>query len=191
MRSYTISAPFDGVVLARNTGIGDAADGNTLIDLADLSTVWVELHAIGNAAERLKPGQKVQVKSATGDTTSGTTIDTLLPLATQGQSVVVRASLPNSGGRWRPGMTISGEVTVAEHQVALGVKESGLQRFRDFIVVFAQVNDTYEVRMLELGARDGEYAEVLEGLKPGTRYVTEQSFLIKADIEKSGASHDH
>jgi cobalt-zinc-cadmium efflux system membrane fusion protein len=45
--------------------------------------------------------------------------------------------------------------------------------------------------MLELGARDGEYVEVLGGLKPDTRYVTEQSFLIKADIEKSGASHDH
>jgi cobalt-zinc-cadmium efflux system membrane fusion protein len=57
--------------------------------------------------------------------------------------------------------------------------------------VFAQVGDAYEVRMLTLGARDGEFAEVLSGLKPGTRYVTAQSFLIKADIEKSGASHDH
>ncbi len=71
------------------------------------------------------------------------------------------------------------------------MKESGLQRFRDFTVVFAQVGDSYEVRMLELGARDGENVEVLGGLKPGTRYVAEQSYLIKADIEKSGASHDH
>ena len=45
--------------------------------------------------------------------------------------------------------------------------------------------------MLELGDRDGEYAEVLGGLKTGSRYVTEQSFLIRQDIEKSGASHDH
>jgi cobalt-zinc-cadmium efflux system membrane fusion protein len=45
--------------------------------------------------------------------------------------------------------------------------------------------------MLELGKRDGEWAEVLGGLKPGTRYVAEQSYLIRADIEKSGASHDH
>jgi cobalt-zinc-cadmium efflux system membrane fusion protein len=58
-------------------------------------------------------------------------------------------------------------------------------------VVFAKVGDTYEVRMLELGQRDGEWAEVLGGLKPGTTYVTEQSHLIRADIEKSGASHDH
>ena len=36
-----------------------------------------------------------------------------------------------------------------------------------------------------------EFVEVLEGLKPNTPYVSEQSFLIKADVDKSGASHDH
>jgi cobalt-zinc-cadmium efflux system membrane fusion protein len=53
------------------------------------------------------------------------------------------------------------------------------------------VGDTYEVRMLELGVNDGEMVEVLNGLKPDTPYVSGNSFLIKADIEKSGASHDH
>jgi cobalt-zinc-cadmium efflux system membrane fusion protein len=88
-------------------------------------------------------------------------------------------------------MTVSAEVTVDAREVPLAVRESSLQRFRDFTVVFAKVGDTYEVRMLELGQRDGEWAEVLGGLKPGTPYVTEQSYLIRADIEKSGASHDH
>ena len=115
----------------------------------------------------------------------------MLPVATSGQSVVARVSVPNLEGKWRPGMTVSADVTLAQREVPLAVKESGLQRFRDFTVVFAQVGETYEVRMLELGQRDGEYAEVLEGIKPGTRYVAEQSYLIRADIEKSGASHDH
>ena len=88
-------------------------------------------------------------------------------------------------------MAVSAEVTLAERQVPLTVKTAGLQRFRDFTVVFAQVGDTYEVRMLELGERDGEWVEVLGGIDPGTPYVVGQSFLIKADIEKSGASHDH
>ncbi len=45
--------------------------------------------------------------------------------------------------------------------------------------------------MLDLGINNSEWVEVLGGLKPNTEYVTENSFLIKADIEKSGASHDH
>lgn len=191
MRSYPVTAPFDGVVLARNTNIGDVAGDNILIEMADLAEVWVELHAIGKDAARLAAGQRVHVESATGDAQAETVIQTLLPLATRGQSIVARASLPNPEGHWRPGMTVSAHVIVAEKEVPLAVKESGLQRFRDFTVVFAQVGDSYEVRMLELGARDGESVEVLDGLKPGTRYVTEQSYLIKADIEKSAASHDH
>ncbi len=92
---------------------------------------------------------------------------------------------------WRAGQFVEGVVTVGDVEVPLVVRESGLQSFRDFTVVYARVDDTYEVRMLDLGRRDGEYVEVLGGLELGTSYVTENSYLIKADIEKSGASHDH
>jgi cobalt-zinc-cadmium efflux system membrane fusion protein len=191
MREYAVTAPFDGVVLARRTNVGDIAGGDTLIEIADLSEVWVELHAIGAAAARIGVGQRVHIRSATSDMKADTTISALLPLATRGQTVIARARLPNKDGRWLPGMTVEADVAVAMREVPLAVRESALQRFRDFTVVFAQSGDTYEVRMLTLGARDGEFAEVLAGLDPGTPYVTAQSFLIKADIEKSGAAHDH
>jgi cobalt-zinc-cadmium efflux system membrane fusion protein len=190
MRTYPVTAPLDGVVLQRQTNVGDVADANVLIELADLSDVWVELRAIGPDAEKIAVGQTVNIASATGGPQAEGVIRTLLPLAS-GQSIVARTHLPNPEGRWRPGMAVTADVTVASREVPLAVKESGLQRFRDFTVVFAQVGETYEVRMLELGARDGEFAEVLGGLKPGTPYVSEQSFLIKADVEKSGASHYH
>lgn len=190
MRVYPVLAPFDGVVLARSTNVGAVAGSDPLMEMADLSNVWVDLRALGADAEKLKAGQEAEIVSATGGNKVAGRIQTLLPLAA-GQSVVARAVIPNAEGRWRPGMMVSADVTVSTRQVPLAVREEGLQRFRDFTVVFAQVGDTYEVRMLELGERDGRYAEVLGGLKPGTLYVTEQSFLIKADVEKSGASHDH
>ena len=73
----------------------------------------------------------------------------------------------------------------------LAVKRTALQTFRDFTVVYAQIGNEYEVRMLELGRQDDEWVEVLGGIEPGTRYVSANSYLIKADIEKSGALHDH
>ena len=191
MRRYAVTAPIDGILLARHTNVGDVAGDNTLFELADLSQVWVEVRAIGTDAERLAAGQSVRIRSATGDAEAGGRIGALLPVAGSGQSVMARVALPNPDGGWRPGMTVAATVTVAAREVPLAVEESALQRFRDFTVVFAQVGDTYEVRMLETGAHDGEHVEELQGLKPGTRYVTEQSYLIKADIEKSGASHDH
>jgi cobalt-zinc-cadmium efflux system membrane fusion protein len=51
--------------------------------------------------------------------------------------------------------------------------------------------DTYEVRPVELGKRDATQVQVLSGLNPGDQVVVAQSYLVKADIGKSGASHDH
>jgi cobalt-zinc-cadmium efflux system membrane fusion protein len=75
--------------------------------------------------------------------------------------------------------------------VPLAVRTEAIQPFRDFKVVFASFGQDYEVRMLELGRSSPEWTEVLSGIKPGTSYVAKGSFLIRADIEKSGASHDH
>ena len=192
LRSYTVTAPINGVVLARHTNVGDVAGDEPLFEIADLSELWLELHAFGEDAARLRNGQAVRLEAAVGGKVVETTLQRVLPLASAtSQTVVARALLPNTQGEWRPGMAVNAEVTLAERQVPLAVKVAGLQRFRDFTVVFAQVGDTYEVRMLELGERDGEWVEVLGGIDPGTPYVVGQSFLIKADIEKSGASHDH
>jgi cobalt-zinc-cadmium efflux system membrane fusion protein len=88
-------------------------------------------------------------------------------------------------------MFVSAQIEVDTFEVPLAVKRIGLQSFRDFTVVYAKVGEEYEVRMLELGREAGEWIEVLGGIDLGTVYVTDNSYIIKADIEKSGASHDH
>lgn len=191
MRRYAVTSPLDGVVLARNTNVGDVAGEAPLFEIGDLSSVWIELHAVGRDIDRVRPGQVVTVRPSSGGKALTTRIDTLVPVTNAGISVIARAQMPNRDSAWRPGMAVVGDVTVAEREVPLAVKISGLQRFRDFTVVFAQVGETYEVRMLELGERDDTTVEVLGGIMPGTTYVSEQGFLIRADIEKSGASHDH
>ena len=99
--------------------------------------------------------------------------------------------LDNSDGRWATGTYVTGTISVSEFAVSLAVRRTGLQSFRDFTVVYAQFGDQYEVRMLDLGREDDDWAEVLGGLEPGTRYVTTNSYVLKADVEKSGATHDH
>jgi cobalt-zinc-cadmium efflux system membrane fusion protein len=118
-------------------------------------------------------------------------IELLNTTAEANRSVLARVVLDNADGALIPGTNLTGKIQVAEHQVPLAVKRTGLQSFRDFTVVYALINEEYEVRMLDLGRQDGEWIEVLDGIEIGTRYVTLNSYLVKADIEKSGASHDH
>lgn len=192
LQLYSVKAPLAGVILARNTNIGDVAGDVPLFTISNLSDVWAEFHVFPRDVDRVKAGQKVHVSSVQGKQQQEGTIAFLLPVAEAGsQTVVARVTLDNTEGKWRAGMSVRGDVVISEREVPLSVKASGLQRFRDFTVVFAQVGDTYEVRMLELGLNDGENVEVLSGIKPGTAYVSANSYLIKADIEKSGASHDH
>lgn len=193
LQDYTVVSPIDGVVVTRSATIGSATTTEAvLFEIADLSTVWAELHAFGIDRERMKVGQKVIVESADKNARAEGVVSYVTPVAeTASQAVVIRAVLDNKESKWFPGSFVRGFVTVGETEVPLAVKNSGLQRFRDFTVVFAKIDDTYEVRMLELGKSDGEWTEVLGGIERDQDYVADNSFLVKADIEKSGASHDH
>ncbi len=192
LQVYTVTAPISGVITARTTNPGQQAGDTPLFTVSDLSQVWAELSVFPRDLSRVRVGQEVRLKAVDGERTARGAIARIAPAGgNANQALTVWASFDASDGGWTPGLYVNAEVMVGGAQVPLAVKASGLQAFRDFTVVFASVGETYEVRMLELGRSDGEYVEVLGGLKPGTEYVSEGSYLIKADIEKSGASHDH
>ena len=193
LTTYTVSAPISGVVLARNASVGSvASEGSPLFEIADLSSLWVDLHIFGSDAQHIRPGVPVEVTRMSDGATIETVLERVLPgTATASQSTVARATIANTDGLWRPGSAVKARITVEQQPAALVVPLAALQSFRDWDVVFIRVGDTYEIRPVELGKRDGTQVEVLSGLKPGDAVVVEQSYLVKADIEKSGASHDH
>ncbi|HEY0505974.1 MAG TPA: efflux RND transporter periplasmic adaptor subunit [Lysobacter sp.] len=190
---YTVTAPISGVVLSRTASVGSiAAENAPLFEIADLSTLWVDLHVFGADAQHIRAGAPVLVTRLSDGATARTTLERVLPgTATASQSTVARAALANDDGLWRPGSAVKARITVDRQPAPLVVPLSALQTFRDWDVVFVRVGDTYEVRPLQLGKRDAQRVEVLSGLVAGDQVVVEQSYVVKADIEKSGASHDH
>jgi len=196
LQNYSVKAAIDGMIVKRDLQVGEATGASSLdrplFIIADHSDVWVELDIFLRDLALIKKGQSVLLETLDGKDQITASIDWVSPLtAHASQSVRARITVANKEGILRPGQFIRGHVTIAEHDVALAVRQSALQRFRDFQVVFARFDDTYEVRMLELGRSNHEWIEVLGGIDAGTQYVTKNSYLIKADIEKSGASHDH
>jgi membrane fusion protein, heavy metal efflux system len=191
LNTYSISAPIAGVVTQRDANPGEQTSGRLLLTITDPSSVWADLAVFPGDRGRVRAGNPVSILSAAGGEPVTGVISTVEVLAREDQSVTARAVLPNPDGRLVPGTFVSAAITVGQHEVPLAVRREGLQAFRDFTVVYAQVGDQYEVRMLELGREAGEFVEVLGGIEPGTRYAAANSYVIKADIEKSGASHDH
>lgn len=192
LQTYALTAPIGGVITERHANAGENTGDAPLFVVTDLGTVQAELSVFPKDRGRLAVGQTVHIKAADSELAATGKLVWVSPVGGIGQPLTARVALDNSRGLWTPGMFVNADVTVGERKVALAVPLTAVQSLRDWKVVFVNVGSTYEARPLELGRDDGEWVEVLGGhLAAGDRYVTANSFLVKADIEKSGASHDH
>ena len=190
---YEVRSPIDGTVAERHVSIGEVLkeDANIFV-IADLSSVWAEVVVHPRDFDVAKVGQQVTVKANDFDSRSEGRIAYVSALVgEQTRTATARVVLPNPQGAWRPGLPVSVELVAEEAEVPLAVSLEALQTVRDWTAVFARHGEQLEARPLELGRRDDRFVEVLDGLQAGERYAAKNSFLIKADLEKSGASHDH
>lgn len=193
LTTYPVTSPIAGVVLARQASVGAmAGEGAVLFEVADLSTLWVDLHIFGADAQHITAGVPVTITRMSDGVTAETTLERVLPgTATASQSTVARATLTNRDGLWRPGSAVKARITVDRTPAARVVPLSALQTLGGRDVVFVRVGDIHEARPVTLGKRDATQVEILSGLQEGQSVVIEQSYVVKADIEKSGASHEH
>ncbi|MBO9770019.1 MULTISPECIES: efflux RND transporter periplasmic adaptor subunit [Xanthomonas] len=192
LSTYSVSTPISGVVLSRQAQVGGgAAEGQMLFEVVDLSKVWVDLSVFGAQMASVQPGAEVVVTRLYDSFSATTRIDNVLPGASAAsQSAIARATLNNQDGQWRPGVAVTATVAISRRDVALVVPRSALQRMDGKDAVFVRNGETYTAHPVKLGQSDTQRVEILEGLKPGDEVVAEQSYLIKADIEKSGAAHE-
>ncbi|MBN9519230.1 efflux RND transporter periplasmic adaptor subunit [bacterium] len=192
LQTYELRSPISGTIIEKYLNNGAFVDEEPVYLVSDLSTVWVEFGIPGLEAARVRPGQTVSVSRDGGASSEVGSISYLSPVGDNAtQMTTARAILPNDDGNWRPGLFVSGTIVIEENAVPLAVKAEALQTFRDWDVVFLRVGNTFEIRPLEIGRRDPTWVEVLSGIEPGQEYVTTNSFLVKADVGKSAASHDH
>ncbi|MBQ0720806.1 MAG: efflux RND transporter periplasmic adaptor subunit [Gammaproteobacteria bacterium] len=192
LKRYSIFAPIAGIVTARHANTGELALAQPLFSITNLAKVWAELKIFPQQRAEVKSGQVVTIAAAASEQMSS--IRQIIP-TDDDPYVLARVPLFNVEGDnsspWYPGQIVEANIVVEEVDVPLMVDKRALQSFRDWTVVFIQVGENYEIRPLELGRSDKTHVEVLSGLNAGDSYVLENSYLIKADIEKSGASHDH
>ncbi|GAC20676.1 efflux RND transporter periplasmic adaptor subunit [Paraglaciecola arctica] len=191
LQSNQIKAPIAGVITEQLANSGEQTGQRILLEITQPSKLIAELAVF--------PMDFMSVKQSAPVTLMVNGQDASIPTAINGNRLTIRndqarlflAEVDNSNALLSEGTFVSALIEIDTFDVPLAVKRVGLQAFRDFTVVYAKVGEQYEVRMLELGREAGEWVEVLGGIDAGTEYVTNNSYIIKADIEKSGASHDH
>lgn len=193
MARHEIRAPISGVVTDKDVTVGEsvAADAAVFV-VADLSTVWAEVTVSERELDTIQTGQAATVMAnSTAARATGRVSYISSLVGAQTRAAKARVVLPNPDGAWRPGAPVRVEVVAFEVTVPVAVLAEAIQTMRDEPAVFGRYGDQFEARPIRTGRSDGQYVEVQDGLAAGVKYAARNSFLIKADIGKSGASHDH
>jgi cobalt-zinc-cadmium efflux system membrane fusion protein len=188
-------APFDGVVIRSDMVEGELV-GSTppQFTVADLSHLWVLLDVRQEDVAPLRKGQRLTFRpdGAAELETKGTVSWISTEVDDKTRTVRVRAEVQNPDGQLRARSFGSGQILVAEEPAALVVPSAALQWKRSEALVFVQRDDglSFEPRPVRLGIHDGEFAEVLEGVRPGEIIATSGSHMLKSQLFVSEGSHD-
>lgn len=192
LQAYTVTAPLAGVVTARNANPGEQTGDKVLFTIADLSSVWVELSLFPRDATKVRVGQTVRVQSTDAGLVADGNLVYVAPFGqAANQTLTARVLLANPDRRWAPGLYVNAEVTLARTSVPLAIHGDAVQTLEDVSVVFAQEGGAFVPRPVVLGRSDGQFAEVVSGLRAGETYASANSFILKAELGKGSAEHGH
>ncbi|MCU0857665.1 MAG: efflux RND transporter periplasmic adaptor subunit [Pontiellaceae bacterium] len=184
---YTLTAPLAGTVISKNVSVGESAGEDTvLFEIADLSTVWVEVNVFPQYQQVVRPGSSVQLIAPDGDTAQ-TVIEYVSPLVSpETRTFKARCVLNNSGKDFAPGSFVRAQIRVESVQAAVRVEKEAVQTVSGATIVFIQDEHGTEPRDVQTGLSDGSYVEIKTGLQAGEKYVAHGAFELKAELITSG-----
>jgi cobalt-zinc-cadmium efflux system membrane fusion protein len=190
---YELRAPFAGTVVEKHCSLGEVLSGEMdAFVLADLSTVWVKITVYTQDMGRVRIGQAVQIRADGVGTTADGSVCYVAPVANEAtRTLYARVDLPNPERQWRPGTFVTASVVLDRQAVPVVVPIDALQRFKSDSVVFVAEGEGFEPRTVTVGRMNGTRAEIIDGLKPGERYVVKGAVVLKAELGKSQAVHEH
>ncbi|UFS77787.1 efflux RND transporter periplasmic adaptor subunit [Tardiphaga sp. 37S4] len=190
---YEMRAPISGTVIDRQISLGEyASEQKPAFIVADISTVWVDLSVYRRNLPRVRIGDKILIDVGDGGKPIEASLSYISPVGSSDtQSALARAVVPNIDMRLRTGLFVSARLILSAKPVAIAVRASAIQTVENRSVVFVRNGDKFEARDVELGARDSDNVEILFGLLDGDRYAAKNSFIVKAELGKGSASHEH
>lgn len=192
LRLYEIRAPMKGMVIARHITKGEFIDNTTTIyEIADLSTIWIEIGIYPKDLTKVHKGQTVDIFLPDGKTASAKIIY-LSPII-QDETITAKAvaELENPSPNWRPGSFVKVNIETEKVNVPILIPKDALQNIDGRDYLFIKVPEGFEKRQVQLGVANDKHVEVLSGLSKGEEYASSNTFLLKAELGKKEAEHEH
>lgn len=190
---YSIHAAISGVITQRNANPGELANEQVLLTIEDHQKLWLELQLFATQQSKVAIGQSVQISM--DNQIADSVISQLLPSQKDSRInspfSIARVPIDNTQGNWYVGNLLSGSVVINKKSVSLLIDNRAIQVMEGKKVIFVKNEQGFEVRVISLGLSDRQFSQVLSGLKQNEIYAVKNSYLLKAELEKSSAEHHH
>ena len=190
---YEVVAPLTGTAIEKHIAVGELLKDDTeAFVVADLSTVWVELNVPPKDLPLVRKGQRVVISAGSAMPAAEGTISYIGPVVSEEtRTVITRVVLPNPDGRWRPGLFVTATIASSSTTVPVLIPKTAIQTLEGQPSVFVQTPEGFEPRSVTLGRTNETHVEITSGLHIGERYAATETFILKADLGKGAAAHEH
>ena len=189
-----IYTPLSGVVVEKIVQAGQYVNvGDTLFNIADLSTVWVEAEVYENEFPNIRIGQAVDIisQSYPGRTFRGRVAFIYPFLDPKTRTVKVRVELSNPGLRLKPDMFVNVRVLVPLGS-SIVVPVSAVMDTGQRQTVWVEMKPgMFEPREVKAGTRSGDNVQILSGLKAGEKVASSGGYLIDSEAQLKGGGGGH
>ena len=197
---FSIKAPIAGVISQKDIVVGENVQlADQLFVIEQRKDLWLEFNLPNQFPTQLQAGQEIEFKANGSTQTYTANIQSLTSQAdTQTGRLVVRAKLNAQAAELRPNVLVNVLISEPSEKTALRVQKTAIQSIEGvnsvFIVESKQKGQVHlKAQKVEIGqaSSDDEWLEVISGLSAGQKYIAQGSFLLKSELEKDEAGHEH
>ncbi len=185
--SMTYYSDYSGVVTKKYFNEGSwVMEGNTILDVVNLSSVWVMANVYEYELPSVITGQSVDISITDNDgfTVKGK-IDYINPFVnTDTRTVEVRITVPNSGLKLKPGMFVKVRVNTGKKMNTIVIPRTAVLRTGKMDMVYIRKSgNVFAPREVKLGGESDGKVTVTSGLQEGEEVVVSAGFLIDSESQ--------
>lgn len=196
LRTQFLRAPISGRVSERRVDVGGLigreGQESELYVIVNLDDIWVDLAVSPEDISAVREGVSVRIRAIGTEAEANAGVIFVSPLLDrETRNARVIATMPNKDHRWKPGTFVTAEVPLSGAPSTVMVTKKAIQTIKGTPTVFVRDADGFEARSVRTGREDDDDIEIISGLAAGETVAVQNTFTLKAEVEKDEAEHDH
>jgi cobalt-zinc-cadmium efflux system membrane fusion protein len=178
-------APISGKIIENKAILGAMVDQESeILTILDPSLLCIDAEIYEKDIAKIRIGQQVEISvpAYPGETFMGQIRYISDVLNEETRTITVRTEVANREYKLKPGMFADIKIYLNHQSESLVLPVQALLDEKDEKIVFLKVGGKYLPQIVDVGTRDGEYVEILSGIKKGDEIVTKGNFQLKSKL---------